>query len=194
VTRTQLGQPAPDTARSGGAVHIRGAVPADCDAIRSFVSGLSLRARFLRFFTPIWQPSSAMLRRMCGGDGAADALVATDGSAIIGHAMASDAVGPDGCLTADIGLVVADHWQNRGVGSEMLGRLVRRAAERGVSVLVMDVLPENRRMLAMISHRWADAGYHFAGGSVTVRVPLHHPATAKGHCRDAALRTRPAAA
>ena len=37
---------------------------------------------------------------------------------------------------------------------------------------MLDVLPENRMMLAMISRRWADAGYEFGGGSVTVRVRL----------------------
>jgi hypothetical protein len=53
----------------------------------------------------------------------------------------------------------------------------------------MDVLPENRPMLAMISRRWADASYEYGGGSVTVRVPLAGGAPAsEGGGRGAALR------
>jgi GNAT superfamily N-acetyltransferase len=150
----------------------RAARAADCDAIRSFVAGLSPRTRLLRFFTPVSPPSSAVLRAMCGTDGAADVLVAAHDGAVVAHAMAADAVGPEGCRAADIAVVVADDWQDRGIGSEILGRLVARAAARAVRVLVMDVLPENDRMLGMISRRWPGAAYMFDAGAVTVRVRL----------------------
>jgi len=172
----------------GGTIEIRTASGADCEAIKSFVIGLSLRTRFLRFFTPTAPPSSTVLRGMCGVGPGTDVLVATEHGMIIGHAMAVDTVEPDGGRVTDVGLVVTDRWQNCGIGSEMLRRVVTRAAARGVSGLVMEVLPENRRMLAMISRRCADAGYEFGGDSVTVRVRLPEPPTAKGHGHDAALR------
>jgi GNAT superfamily N-acetyltransferase len=172
----------------GGSIEIRAASAADCEAIKSFVIGLSLRSRFLRFFSPVAPPSSTVLRGMCGAGRGTDALVATENGVIIGHAMAADVIGPDGCRVTDIGLVVTDRWQNRGIGSEMLSRVIARAAARGVSGLVMEVLPENRRMLAMITRRWADAGYEFGGGSVTVRVRLPETPAAKGHGHGAALR------
>ncbi len=184
MNRTQLAPDAPH----GRTVEIRPASAADCEAIKSFVMGLSLQARFLRFFSPVAPPSSTVLRRMCGASCGTDALVATENDVVIGHAMAADVSGPDGCGVADIGLVVTDRWQNRGVGSEMLRRVVARAADRGVSGLVMEVLPENRRMLAMITRRWADAGYEFGGDSVTVRVRLPDPPAAKGLGHDTALR------
>jgi ribosomal protein S18 acetylase RimI-like enzyme len=165
MSRTQLA----GTVRAG--LQIRSAVAADCEAISSFVTGLSLRTRFLRFFAPASPPSPSLLRGLCGVTGS-DVLLATDGSEVVGHAMAADSTGPDGGRVADIGLVVADSWQNRGVGSAMLQGLADRAAERGVSALVMDVLPENRRMLEMISRHWADASYEFRPDAVTVRVPL----------------------
>lgn len=164
MSRTQLA----GTVRTG--LQIRSAAAADCEAISSFVAGLSLRTRFLRFFAPASPPSPSLLRGLCGVTGS-DVLLATDGSEVVGHAMAADS-GPDGDRVADIGLVVADSWQNRGVGSAMLQGLADRAAERGVSALVMDVLPENRRMLDMISRHWADASYEFRPDAVTVRVPL----------------------
>jgi GNAT superfamily N-acetyltransferase len=198
VTRTQLdeaanaaeavGRAGPDTVRRRDAVQYRSASAADCEALRWFAAGLSLRTRFLRFFSPAAPLSSAVLRAMCGAGGTTDVLVATHGGVIIGHAMAVDSVTAGGCRVTDIGVVIADHWQSQGVGSEIMGRLVARAAARGVRVLVMDVLPENRPMLAMISRRWADAQYEFGADSVTVRVYLSDAPAAKGTGRAAAPR------
>jgi GNAT superfamily N-acetyltransferase len=171
-------------------IEIRAASAADREAIASFVMGLSLRARFFRFFSPAARPSPAALRALCGARPGTDAVVATVNEEIIGHAMAADTIGPDGCPVADIGLVVADRWQSRGLGSEMLRRLIVRASARGISGLVMEVLPENRRMLAMISRRWADAGCELAGDYVTVRVRLPEAPAANGRCAGA---ERPAA-
>jgi ribosomal protein S18 acetylase RimI-like enzyme len=197
VTRTQLDDAGgragtatvslAGTVGSGGAVEYRGATAADCEAIRWFVAGLSLRARFLRFFTPASPLSSAVLRAMCGAAGTSDALLATHDGEIVGHAMAADSVTPDGSRATDIGMVIADRWQRHGIGSVIMNCLVARAAARGVSVLVMDVLPENQPMLAMIASRWADAQYTFGADSVTVRVQLPEAAAAKGACRAAAL-------
>jgi len=187
VIRTQLawrdeapGDRGPALAERGGAVEIRAASAADGEAIKSFVMGLSLRSRFLRFFSPVAPPTSAVLRGMCGAGPRTDALVAFADGVIVGHAMASDVTGPDGGRpVADIGLVVADRWQGRGLGSQLLSQVIARAAARGVSGLVMEVLPENRRMLAMIGRGFPGAAYEFGGGSVTVRVPLPGAAAAE---------------
>ena len=178
----------PVAARPGGAVEYRSVVAADCDAMLSFLTGLSLRTRFLRFFTPASPPSPVVLRGMCGGGRTTDAIVATHDGVIVGHGMAADSRSPEGCLVSDIGVVVADRWQGQGIGSQVLDQVVARAMARGVSVLVMDVLPENKQMLAMISRRWADAGYRFAGDAVTARVYLPGVPRAKGGCGGADLR------
>ena len=109
---------------------------------------------------------------MCGAGLTTDALVAADGATVIGHAMAADSAEPGGRIVSDIGLVVADRWQRRGVGSALLGCLTARAAARGVSDLVMDVLPENREMLAVISRAWPDARRQFGPDAVSIRASL----------------------
>lgn len=178
----------PGRGRQDGGFRVRAASAADCEAIRSFVAGLSLRARYLRFFTPAATPSASVLRGLCGAGRTTDVLLATVGGAVVGHAMAADGVGPDGGRVTDIGLVVSDRWQGRGIGSDLLDRIIARAAARGVGGLEMDILPENRRMLAMIARRWAGAQYEYGGGEVTVRVALPGSAGAAGGCRGAALR------
>ena len=82
--------------------------------------------------------------------------------------------------TAHVGLVVADGPQRSGVGSALLRALLARAAARGAKVVVMDVLPANRRVLAMIGRRWPGARYEFAPDSVTVRALL----SLAGRARD----------
>jgi GNAT superfamily N-acetyltransferase len=78
----------------------------------------------------------------------------------------------DGQLTADIGLVVTDSWQGRGLGSALLSRLAGRAADRGVATLAMEVLPDNARMLRIIERRWPGARRQRTADSIVIRAAL----------------------
>jgi GNAT superfamily N-acetyltransferase len=171
-------QESAEVGHSGGStdVEIRPAGSPDTEAIRSFITGLSRRTQYLRFFAGVSPPSSALLRALCGTGNGADILVAACGGSIIGHAMAADRAGTDGTRLAHVGLVVADSGQQHGVGSALMRALLARAAARGARVVVMDVLPGNRRVLAMIGRHWPGARYEFAPDSVTVCACLAVPA------------------
>ncbi len=137
---------------------IRSGTPADAQAISDFVCRLSPRSLYFRFFASVAPPSTGLLRALCGVTGAADILLMTDGGgAMIGHGMAADVRGADGRLATNIGVVIADEWQQRGLGSALLTELVSRAARRDVHALVLDVLPENDPMRRIIRRRWPDA-------------------------------------
>src|ERR1700761_9740041 len=72
---------------------LRPAGAAGTDALKVFLTGLSLRTRSLRFFAGVLPVTPAFLRRMSGvtaGPDLVDALVVTDDGAIIGHGMATD--------------------------------------------------------------------------------------------------------
>ena len=162
------------TQRGGGArviAAIRQASAADADALTDFFAGLSTQTRYLRFFAPV-TPGQALIRRMSGGDGHADAVIAVRGDVIIGHAMAVDQAGPCGALTADVGMVVTDAWQGLGVGSALMRALTDSATARGVTSLTMDVLPGNHRMLALIARHWPAARSEYSGGFATFHVRL----------------------
>jgi GNAT superfamily N-acetyltransferase len=173
---------------------IRPARRPDSGDIREFINGLSVRTQFLRFFGIAAPPSSGMLRVLSGTDRSADIVIATYRGSVIGHAMAVDRrtidrADGDGIRMSDIGLVVADSWQLRGVGSALLGMLVRRAARRGIRTLVMDVLPGNDRMLAMIERRWPGARREVGADFITISACLD-PAEgdyAEGDYSDASL-------
>lgn len=147
--------------------------PADAERIREFVAGLSLRSQFFRFFASVSAPSSSLLRSLTGADGRADVLIAMDAAGtLVGHGMVVDRMSGDGRQVSDIGVVVADSWQGRGVGSALMRALALRAAARGSAELVMDVLPENARMLGMIKRRWPDARRTRNRDSVVIRAAL----------------------
>jgi L-amino acid N-acyltransferase YncA len=153
------------------AVAIRLASAADAGALGDFFAGLSAQSRYLRFFAPV-TPGPALLGKLSGGVANTEAMVAVREGVIIGHAMAADLAGSTGVRTADVGVVVADAWQGRGVGSALLRALITGAQARGVTSLTMDVLPGNGRMLAMIASRWPAARGEYSGDFVTFRIRL----------------------
>jgi GNAT superfamily N-acetyltransferase len=164
----------------GRVAEIRRPRSSDLAALSHFFAGLSRRTRVRRFFAPI-MPTSAMIRRLAGGAGEVDAVIATADGAIIGHAMAADRAGPDGDPMAEIGVVVADAWQGQGIGSALMGALISRARARSVTALVMDVLPGNHEVLAMILGHWTEARTDHSADCVTVHVRLPQPERPRAH-------------
>ena len=145
---------------------------ADHDEISEFLTGLSPRARYLRFFSGAPPSSGAMLRILAGETARTDVLVATGDGTVIGHAMASDRTGPGGTRLTEIGVVVADGYRGQGVGSALVRRLLARARARGATALVMEVLAENRQVLTMISDHWPVASEEHSGAFITISAPL----------------------
>ena len=156
------------------AAAIRPVRPADLPALSGFFEGLSVESRYLRFFAPV-RPTSSLLRLLSGGPANVDAVVAVSGGVIVGHAMASDQAepaDPSGARATDVGVVVADAWQRRGVGLALMRALITRAQVRGVTSLAMDVLPGNRRVIAMITSHWPDAAIGRSLDGLDIRIQL----------------------
>jgi GNAT superfamily N-acetyltransferase len=159
------------------AVLLRQGQPDDLTSIREFVCALSPRSQYLRFFAAVAPPSTGLLRALCG-TGGADVLLVTDRrGGIVGHGMAADAAAGEasvGCeLESSIGLVVADAWQRRGIGSQLLAALMSRAHRRGVGGLVLEVLPGNKVMLSIIRRRWPEAPAERTPDALVFRPAIH---------------------
>jgi ribosomal protein S18 acetylase RimI-like enzyme len=167
MNRTQA-----ERASGRAAAAIRQARPADLPALADFFAGLSMQTRYLRFFSPV-TPGPALLHLLAGGAGTTDAVVAIRGRAIVGHAMATDRTGPRGARMTDIGVVVADAWQGQGAGSALIRALITSAQARGVTSVVMDVLPGNHQVRAMIKGHWpaARAGHSRDYDTICVHTP-----------------------
>jgi GNAT superfamily N-acetyltransferase len=186
MDRTQVAGAAASSGPRAAAA-IRPVRPADEAVLREFFAALSVESRYLRFFAPV-TPSCGLLDLMAGKPAHVDAIVAVADGVIVGHAMAADRPapgssgdpgtpgGPREPRATDVGVVVADAWQRRGVGATLMRTLIDRAQARGVTALAMDVLPGNRRVLAMITAHWPQAAVGHAADSVDIRIPLPPPA------------------
>ena len=193
MERTQVAPSAGRTERrDGGRVitAIRPVRPEDLAELGGFFAGLSVESRYLRFFAPV-TPTHGLLDLLAGRPANIDAIVAVADGVIVGHAMAADL--RSGRAT-DIGVVVADAWQRRGVGAALMRALIARARARGVTSLAMDVLPGNRRVLAMILAHWPDAAVGRNPDSIDVCIPLPPDQPRRSRLRPAAEWVRALAA
>ena len=193
MERTQVAPIAGRTERRDGGraiTAIRPVRPEDLAELGGFFAGLSVESRYLRFFAPV-TPTHGLLDLLAGRPANIDAIVAVADGVIVGHAMAADL--RSGRAT-DIGVVVADAWQRRGVGAALMRALIARARARGVTSLAMDVLPGNRRVLAMILAHWPDAAVGRNPDSIDVCIPLPPDQPRRSRLRPAAEWVRALAA
>jgi GNAT superfamily N-acetyltransferase len=153
---------------------IRPVDPAEQAALGDFFAALSVESRYRRFFAPV-RPSHGLLDLLSGGPAHVDAIVAVADGVIVGHAMAADLperAYPCAGRATDVGLVVADAWQRKGVGAALMRALIARAQARGVTALAMDVLPGNWRVLAMILSHWPDAAVGHSPDGLDIHIAL----------------------
>jgi RimJ/RimL family protein N-acetyltransferase/nucleotide-binding universal stress UspA family protein len=156
--------------RDGSSVLIRPIEPEDRGLLRSGFDDLSERSRYLRFQSPLTELSDEQLSYLTVVDHHDhEALLAIDPE----H---DDAVGVarfvrvnDG--VAECAIVVADEWQNRGLGSELLERLVERAHEEGIERFTALVLADNNDALRLLE-RLGDTIRRGNGSQIELEIEL----------------------
>jgi GNAT superfamily N-acetyltransferase len=163
----------------GGVVHVRPIVAADAAALRGLHAAASDRSIYLRYFSVSRRSGEMYLDRLLGRpQQGLLALVAEQHGAVVG--MASCERLP-GTADAEVGLLVADAHQHRGVGTLLLEHLAGLARHHGLRRFVGEVLPENGPMLKV----FADAGF-----AVTVRPRMAWSSSASRSVRPLRRRRR----
>jgi len=140
------------TLKNGAEVRIRPIRPEDAAMERQFVHELSNQSRYLRFLHHLPELPPEMLARFTQIDYDREmALVAVAGrdaeESII--AVARYVQNPDR-VSAEFAIVVADSWQNLGLGRLLLTRLLQCARESGFDRINGTVLGINQGMLKMM--------------------------------------------
>lgn len=135
--------------RDGGKVHVRPIRPEDAELERAFVNSLSEQTKYFRFFYRLHELTPAMLARFTQVDYDRElALVAIDQSEasqqFVGVARFIANADRE---SAEFAVVVADAWQNRGVGRVLMQRLIASAKARGIERLEGAVLKQNANMV-----------------------------------------------
>jgi RimJ/RimL family protein N-acetyltransferase len=139
----------------GLAYNLRRVTPADVGPLAEFVRGLSDRTRWLRFMTA--RPCSPefvraeVARMAAGAAGDSITLIVNDAR---GGSGAVAAVAELACdresRTGEVGVVVMDDAQRKGIGSLLLRQVLQIAQELGLAQLHGDMLAENYAMRRLI--------------------------------------------
>jgi GNAT superfamily N-acetyltransferase len=154
------------TLRDGTAILVRPILPDDKDRLREGLARLSAQSRYRRFLRPLERLSDQQLRDLTEIDYADHmAWVAVDPSRPDqpGIGVARYIRVPDQPTAAEAAVAVLDAYQNRGVGTILLGMLAGSAQEHGIRSFRGYVLAENTPMLDLL---------HGLGAKVTRQGPL----------------------
>ena len=159
--------------RSGHWVSIRPIRPQDAPALAAAVERLSALSRYRRFHSALPRLTEQMITYLTDIDHHNhEALVAVPpgtGGMIIGVArFIRDPAHPD---TAEVAIVIDDHWQRRGLGTLLLRRLARRAIEVGIRSVTGDILAENHPTLELARSMGARSLANH-GSTVTTNVDI----------------------
>lgn len=158
--------------RDGAIVGLRTATGDDEAHLREMFFTLSDQTRYLYFCTGVpandtWAGRVASLG--VARDAASYAMVAEAGETVIGVARFDrDAREP----YAEIGILLTDAWQSRGLGREVVTQLRCVAQTRGIASFTATVLGENRRALRMLRRAFPDMHGTFAGGQYELALPF----------------------
>lgn len=159
--------------RDGASVLIRPIDAEDRELLRTGFERLSDRSRYMRFQAPLSSLSDEQLSYLTAVDHHDhEALVALDPGT--GHAVGvarfvrvSDGV-------AECAVTVADDWQGRGLGTELLDQLVERAHDEGIERFTAIVMAENADALRLLE-RLGDTVRHSYGPQVELEIELPPP-------------------
>lgn len=136
------------TLADGREVMIRPLSHGDVVAERNFIEALSDQSRRYRFLGQMRHPSEEFIDQLTDIDYAKDmalaAVVASEsGEQIVGVSRYATGGGSE---RAECAVVVADEWQNKGLGTALMQHLIDIAQQRGVRVLESTDMSENSEM------------------------------------------------
>ncbi len=140
------------TTACGTELTLRPVHPGDATRLGElFEDGLSRAARYSRFHGAVGRLSAARLAWMAEADFQRHAaFIVTRQEDGLEHALGEgrwvrSAANPG----AEFALSVADAWQGRGIGRQLLSALVQAGREQGLPCLLGDVLPGNHAMQSL---------------------------------------------
>jgi acetyltransferase len=141
------------TLKDGTPVAIRPIRPEDAEIEQAFVRRLSDESRYYRFMDSVRELSPKMLEHFTRVDYdrhlALIAVVQDEGAETqIGVARY---VAGDGRRTCEFAIVIADDWQQKGLGAGLMRALMAAARSAGVVTMEGEVLASNNRMLQFVA-------------------------------------------
>jgi GNAT superfamily N-acetyltransferase len=135
-------------------IRIAEANPSDRLALLAFLRELSPQTAYNRFVTRAATVDVVDVQLVLASDPCHRAVLALRGEEIVGHAHA--VASPDD-NSVELGVVVADEWQGRGIGPRLVRALLGTGPVARADELELFVLAWNARARHMINSLWPDA-------------------------------------
>ena len=152
LVRTHLpGEETERTTRTGIKIALRPVRSKDKELLRFFAESLSEQDLYFRFFRHI-EPTEQLLTRLVDIDPTKQIAVL----ALVGSGETEKIVGVGRCFidgertTAELVLTVANEFQNKGIGRELLLHLISIARAQGLKGLTAQVLVDNAAILRLL--------------------------------------------
>lgn len=160
--------------KDGQSILLRAATPADVPAVEAFMAKASRESLQMRFMGGVAAVSRRFVEELCIND-PKDRFCLL---AIVGEEPGHRVVGLGNYVTlggrkrAEVAFMVADDWQDRGVGTLILERIAGVAAGNGFVGFEAEVLADNQKMLSVFERSGFVAKQAFEGGCIHVEFPV----------------------
>ncbi|MGD8761881.1 MAG: bifunctional acetate--CoA ligase family protein/GNAT family N-acetyltransferase [Desulfobacteraceae bacterium] len=137
--------------RMGIDIFVRPIRPEDAPLLVDLFESLSPRSVYMRFFTPLKRLPQSMLARFTQIDYDREiALVALSGSGLEEKMLGvARVITERNQKDAEFSVIVADPWQGKGIGAELLRRCLAIAKKQKIEKVWGVVLSENTQMLTL---------------------------------------------
>lgn len=154
------------TLAEGNSITVRRADTADVDAAKAMHERCSQRTLGMRYHGPVRDADRYLTHLLSPRFGRTLAVQTASGRIVgIGHLLW------DGDET-EIALLVEDDWQRRGIGSELLGRLVTMAVEAGCESVYAVTQASNTGMVAAMRGLGLPLDYQIEEGTLVITARL----------------------
>lgn len=159
--------------RDGSCVRLRQGHRKDKKLLQRGFERLSDESRYRRFLVGMPELSDAMVNYLTEIDHHDhEAIVALDEQTGEGVGVARYVRDPDRPDVAEVAVTVLDDWQQRGLGTQLLGVLSARARNEGIRSFTALMLATNQEMMELLEHLGPVRVLDRELGTVEIEIPI----------------------
>lgn len=141
----------------------------DGELLNGLLDRLSPASVYRRFFSPIVRADQFKASLLTTDRYERSSIAALEGGEVVGLAQFSRRVGSN---QADMAIVVADSWQQQGLGTRLVAAIADRAVADGITAFAVSIQGDNVAALRLFKQLAPGVRLAFAAGVGEAVIPL----------------------